>query len=77
MKNRVFGIGSEQYATSTVFSQQDMMMNFPPYNFNYNYYYPFYPNQMGGMENMMYPPNMAPNYYPNMRPSGHMGYMRQ
>jgi hypothetical protein len=72
IKNKVFGIGGEQYHSSTVFSQADMIN----YQMGYNAYYPF--QYFGApMDNMMYNPNMNPGYYPNMRNPLQMPYMRQ
>lgn len=78
MKNKVFGIGGDQYHSSTVFGQADIMMPFQ-YNYNYPLYsYNFYPQQMQmqGMEGMMYNQQM-PGYYRNMGFGNPMSHMRQ
>lgn len=70
--NKVFGIGGEQYHSSTVFSQADLIN----YQMGYNAYYPFqyFTPQM---DNLMYNQQMNAGYYNNLRNQMQMPYMRQ
>ena len=74
LRNKVYGIGEDQYHASTVFTQADMM-NYQIGNYTAYYPYPFYGPPV---DSMMYNQQMPSGYYQNqLRNPMHLNYMRQ